>query len=103
MNPVLGVLGNIFGNNNNNSGVGNAQANSTKGGLNGLNGVLGLFNMLKGKSDPMQTLQTMAQSNPQIKQAFDIVQQNGGDMKTAFYKLAEQNGIDPNQVLNMLK
>lgn len=104
MNPVLGIIGNLLGgsggNGGNNNTVSNAQANSGK---NGLNGILGLYSMLRGKSNPMAALQSMAQTNPQIKQAFDIVQQNGGDMQAAFYKLAEQNGIDPNNVLNMIK
>lgn len=106
MNPVLGIIGNMLGGNGGNVGqgkVGSAQANSAGNGFGGINGILSLFNMLKGTADPMQTLQNMAQTNPQIKQAFDYVQQNGGDMQSAFYKLAEQNGIDPNQVLNMLR
>lgn len=102
MNPVLGIIGNLIGGDgaNNMSAVGNAQANSAK---NGIGNIIGLYNMLKGKSDPMQALQSMAQTNPQIKKAFDMIQQNGGDIQSTFYKLAEQNGIDPNQVINMLK
>lgn len=103
MNPVLGIIGNMLGGNNGgNSGVGNAQANSANS-ASGLNSALGLFNMLKGSSDPMKVLQSMAQTNPKIKQAFDYVQQNGGDVQSAFYKLAEQNGVDPNNILNMIR
>ena len=102
MNPVLNIIGNMIGGNNNmtSSNVGSAQANSAN---KGLNDILGLFGMLKGQSNPMKTLQSMSQTNPQIKQALDFVQQNGGDMKSAFFKLAEQNGIDPNNILNMLR
>lgn len=99
MNPVLGIIGNMLGGTGNNI-VGNAQANSTGSGL---NNILGLFNMLKGDANPMQTLQSMAQTNPQIKEAMDYIQNNGGDAQSAFYKLAEQRGIDPNNILNMIK
>lgn len=105
MNPVLGIIGNLLGGSGMGNGVvGNAQANSVNSmGGNGLNNILGLFNMLRGRANPMETLQQMAQTNPQIKEAMDYVQQNGGDMQSAFYKLAEQRGVDPNNILNMIK
>lgn len=99
MNPVLGIIGNMLGGASN-GGVGNAQANSTNSGI---NNILGLYNTLRGTSDPMKTIQSMAQTNPMIKEAMDYVQSNGGDMKSAFYKLAEQRGIDPNNILNMIR
>ena len=43
------------------------------------------------------------QTNPQIKYVMDLVNQNGGDPKAAFYKLAEEKGIDPNEIINILK
>ena len=46
---------------------------------------------------------TSSQSNPQLKQAMDLVQQNGGDAEKAFYKLAEEKGVNPDDILNMLK
>jgi hypothetical protein len=33
----------------------------------------------------------------------DVINQYGGDPKQAFYSLAEKNGIDPNEILNMMK
>ena len=109
MNPVLGIIGNMLGGAGS-GGVGNAQANSVNGmgnsvnsGNAGLNSILGLFGMLKGSSDPMKVLQSMSQTNPNIKQAMDFIQQNGGDPQAAFYKLAEQKGIDPNNILSMIK
>ena len=42
-------------------------------------------------------------NNPQIKQIMDYVNQSGGDPKKAFYALAEQKGIDPQEILNMMK
>ena len=42
------------------------------------------------------------QNNPQIKQVMDYVNQNGGDPKTAFYKLAQEKGVDPNEILKQV-
>lgn len=42
-------------------------------------------------------------NNPQMKQVMDYVNQNGGDPKTAFYKLAEEMGVDPEEVLKQLR
>lgn len=51
-------------------------------------------------SNPQAFVQNMINQNPQVKQILD---QNGGDAKTAFYKLAEQKGIDPNQIIDLFK
>ena len=56
--------------------------------------------MFKSTSNPNVLINQMMNNNPQIRQ---IIQQYGGDPKTAFYGYAEANGIDPNDVLNMLK
>ena len=98
MNPVLGIVGNLLGGGGNLGAAGSAQAS----GMNGVNFALGLLGMLRGSSDTMQMLQQMAPTNPQIQQGLDYVQQSGGTMKDAFYKLAEQRGVNPNQVMNMI-
>lgn len=38
-----------------------------------------------------------------MKQVMDIVGQSGGDPKAAFYKMAEEKGVDPEQILPMLR
>lgn len=53
--------------------------------------------------NPQMAIQTMAQSNPQMKQAIDYVNANGGNAKDAFYKLAQEKGVDPNSILNQLR
>lgn len=45
----------------------------------------------------------MAQKNPNMKQAIDYINANGGDPKEAFYKLAKEKGVDPDSILNSLK
>lgn len=56
--------------------------------------------MFKSASNPNALVSQMLSQNPQIRQ---IINQYGGDPKTAFYKYAEVNGINPDDVLNMLK
>lgn len=59
--------------------------------------VIGMF---KGMGNPQAMIQTMAQNNPQIRQ---VLQQYGNDPKQAFYGVAKQAGIDPDELIGMLK
>lgn len=59
--------------------------------------------MVKSAGNPQMMLQQMISQNPQMKQVMDLVNQNGGDPKAAFYKMAEEKGINPDEILNMLK
>ena len=98
MNPVLNIIGNLLGGNDNQGSVGSAQANSANG-ANKMNWVMGIVNTLLGSGDPAQAIKSLSQTNPIVKDASDFVQQNGGDDKAAFYKLAEQKGVNPDEVL----
>ena len=59
--------------------------------------------MVNGAQNPQLMLNQLMTSNPQLKQVMDIINQSGGDPQKAFYALAEQKGVDPNEILNMLK
>ena len=59
-----------------------------------------MIQMVKSANNPQAMINQMLSNNPQVKQ---IVDQYGGDPQTAFYKYAEANGVDPNQILNMLR
>ena len=48
-------------------------------------------------------LNLMAQKNPALRQAMDYVGKSGGDPKKAFYELAKQKGVNPDEILKMLK
>ena len=61
------------------------------------------MNMVKSAKNPQAALQNMMQNNPQMKQVQGLIDQYGGDPKTAFYKMAEEKGIDPDQILTMLR
>lgn len=70
---------------------------------NNLGQVKNLMNMVRGSANPQAMLNQLMQTNPQLKGVMDMVQKSGGNPKTAFYELAKQKGVDPNQILNMLK
>lgn len=59
--------------------------------------------MVNGSQNPQLLLNQMMTNNPQMKQVMDIIKQAGGDPKKAFYSLAEQKGVDPDEIINMLK
>lgn len=42
-------------------------------------------------------------NNPQMREIMEYVQANGGDAKAAFYKKAEEMGIDPDAILSQLR
>ena len=62
-----------------------------------------MMGMLNASQNPMAMMNSMVQGNPNLKQVMDFINQSGGDPKKAFYALAEQKGIDPQEILNMLK
>ena len=62
-----------------------------------------MMDTIKSSNNPQAMLQNMVNQNPQYKQIMDYVRQNGGDPKTAFYKMAQQKGVNPDDILNMLK
>ena len=61
------------------------------------------FQMLQMSRNPQIMMQTMVKSNPAMKQAMEYIQANGGNPKDAFYKLAQEKGVDPDEFLKSLK
>ena len=55
---------------------------------------------LKASNNPQAMFSQMLTQNPRVNQ---IIQQYGGDPKTAFYKYAEANGVNPDEILNMMR
>ena len=62
-----------------------------------------MMSMVKGASNPQEMLNMMAMNNPALKQAMDIVDQYGGDSMKAFRATAEQMGINPEEIMGMMK
>ena len=59
--------------------------------------------MMQNGGNLQSMLQSLIASNPQMGQVMNLVQQYNGDAKSAFYDLAKQKGVDPNEIINMLK
>lgn len=70
---------------------------------NNLSQIKSMMNMVRSAGNPQAMLQSMIQNNPQMRQVMTLINQSGGDPKAAFYKLAQEKGIDPQQILDMLK
>lgn len=62
-----------------------------------------MANLIKSSKNPQAMIQNMMAQNPQMKQAMDLINQNGGDAKKVFYDMAKQKGVNPNDILNMFK
>lgn len=48
-------------------------------------------------------LQQLAQNNPNVANAMNLIRQYGGDPQKAFYEEAKKKGVDPNQIIGMLR
>ena len=62
-----------------------------------------MMDSVRFAQNPQALLNQMAQNNPQLKNAMDIARQYGNDPQRAFYELARQKGVNPDDVLKMLK
>ena len=82
MNPILQLLG------------------QTSPAMQTINSIL---QTVRAAADPQEAISQMAQSDPRMQQVMQVVRQNGGDAKSAFYNLARQRGVDPESILNQLR
>lgn len=62
-----------------------------------------MMSMVSGSQNPAAMLNQMAMNNPNLKQVMDFINQTGGDPQKAFYAMAEQKGVNPQDILDMLK
>ena len=68
-----------------------------------INQVKSLMGIVRNANNPGAMLNMVAQNNPQLRQAMDFVRQYGNDPKQAFYAACQQRGVDPQDILNVLK
>lgn len=61
-----------------------------------------MMGAIASSGNPQMLLNQIASQNPMLSQVMQIVQQNGGDARAAFYKLAQERGIDPNSILSQI-
>ena len=62
-----------------------------------------MMQTIRAAANPQAALNMMAMNNPQLKQVMEIVNQHGGDAMAAFTAVAKENGMDPEEILGMLK
>ena len=61
-----------------------------------------IIQQVKNVQNPQAALANMLSQNPNIQKALDYVNQNGGDVKAAYYKLMNENGLDPEAIIKSL-
>lgn len=66
-------------------------------------GLQQMINMVSHSNNPMQLMQTMAQSNPQLQSILNLIQTSQKSPKDLFFEMARQRGVDPQQILQMLQ
>ena len=62
-----------------------------------------MMQMARSAGNPNAMFAQMMQNNPQMRQVMDVINQYGGDSQKAFYAIAQQRGVNPDEILNMLK
>ena len=62
-----------------------------------------MMGMLRTAQNPQAMLNQMVTNNPQLKQVMDIINQHGGNIGEAVRTVAEQNGIRPEDIMDLLK
>ena len=65
--------------------------------------IKGMMQTIRTAANPQAALNMMVMNNPQMKQVMEIVNQHGGDPMAAFTAVAKENGMDPDEILSMLK
>lgn len=58
---------------------------------------------LRSLGDPDKALEQLMQNSPQMKQAMDYVNQNGGNPKEVCFKIMRDNGLDPSTLENAIR
>lgn len=73
-------------------------------GQTGMMGNLGkakeMFNNLRAMGNPQIMLNNAMAKNPQLKAVID---ECGGDYQKAFYRMAEMQGVNPEEILNVFR
>ena len=62
-----------------------------------------MMNTVRMAQNPQAALNQLVMSNPQMKQVMEIINRHGGDPMEAFRAEAEARGINPQEILDMMK
>ena len=61
-----------------------------------------MANTVKMARDPQAALMGMMQGNPHMQQVMQAVKAHGNDPMAAFRAMAEENGLDPDEILSLI-
>lgn len=61
-----------------------------------------MMTLLKGSRNPNEMIKQLISQNPQYQSVMELVHQNGSP-KAAFYALAQQKGINPDEFIKSLQ
>ena len=67
------------------------------------NPMLNLLKQMRGAKNPNDLIVTLASQNPQMREVLKMVNQSNKTPKELFYEMAQQKGVDPNEILNLIK
>ena len=62
-----------------------------------------MMGMVRSAQNPQAMLNQIMMNNPKMQQVMEIVNKYGGDPNKAFQAVAQQNGINPQEIMNMLR
>lgn len=59
-----------------------------------------MVNMLKSVQNPQAAMNELAKQNPMVA---NILQMSNGDLKGAFYKMCQEKGVNPDDIIKQLQ
>ena len=62
-----------------------------------------MMSAVKMAQNPQAMLNELMMSNPNLKEVMDFIQQSGGNPTTAFYSMADKMGVNPQDIMDLLK
>lgn len=82
---------------------GNGPAKMSQGALNpqAVNTVKGMLQNLRSVQNPEAVINTLASKNPLLNNVMRMI--GGRDPKQVFFEECQRQGIDPNEIINMLR
>ena len=67
------------------------------------NPMLNLIKQMKNAKNPKDLMMAMVKQNPQFNQMMQMANQSGKTYEELFYEMANKQGVDPNEILNILR
>ena len=61
-----------------------------------------VMNTIRSARNPQAALMGMMGNSKQFQQVKSIIDKHGGDPMKAFREMAEENGLDPDEILSMI-